>query len=331
MCWRITSILNCGLEVETNRPSDGNPIALRTVKGINSIRSYITLNRLADIFQIKSHVTFCIMSLSRTQDILRQKKVCVLIPTYNNERTLDTVINGVLAFTDQIVVVNDGSTDSTAQIISRYPEIKVVAYANNQGKGYALRQGFKCALELGYEYAISIDSDGQHYPDDLPLFVEKLAQHPAAIIIGARNMDQASVPGKSSFGNKFSNFWFRVETGLKMNDTQSGYRLYPLVALNSISFVTKKFEFEIEVIVRAAWHGIEVVEVPVRVFYPDKAKRISHFRPFRDFTRISVLNTVLVTLAFLYIKPRDFFRSIKKKTSRRSYASLSSIHMNPIG
>lgn len=270
------------------------------------------------------------MSLTRIQDIFRQKKVCVLIPTYNNERTVETVIKGVLAFTDQIVVVNDGSTDSTAQIISKFPQVNVVSYTDNQGKGYALRQGFRRAQELGYACAISIDSDGQHYPEDLPLFLEKLEQHPSAIIIGARNMEQASVPGKSSFGNKFSNFWFRVETGIKMNDTQSGYRLYPLILLNSISFVTKKFEFEIEVIVRSAWNGIEVVEVPVRVFYPEKTKRISHFRPFWDFTRISVLNTVLVTLAFLYIKPRDFFRSIKKKTSTRFYGSTSSIHMNPI-
>jgi hypothetical protein len=155
-------------------------------------------------------------------------------------------------------------------------------------------------------------------------------QHPSAIIIGARNMDQASVPGKSSFGNKFSNFWFWVETGIRRNDTQSGYRLYPVKSLNGMQFFTKKYEFEIEVIVRAAWNGIEVLEVPVKVFYPEKEKRISHFRPFRDFSRISVLNTVLVTLAFLYIKPRDLFRSIKKKISGRSCVSPFWIHWNLI-
>ena len=134
------------------------------------------------------------MSLTPIHDIFRRKKVCVLIPTYNNALTFENVVKGVLTFTDQVVVVNDGSTDSTPEIISRYPQVSVVLYAHNQGKGYALRQGFKRALELGYEYAISIDSDGQHYPEDLPLFLEKLEQHSSAIIIGARNMEQASVP-----------------------------------------------------------------------------------------------------------------------------------------
>ena len=164
--------------------------------------------------------------------------------------------------------------------------------------------------------------------EDLPKFIQALDEHPTAVIIGARNMGQSSVPGKSSFGNKFSNFWFWVETGLKMQDTQSGYRLYPVRQLSSINFITRKFEFEIEVLVRAAWSGLEIIHVPVRVFYPEKGKRISHFRPFKDFSRISVLNTVLVTIAFLYIKPRDFIRSIKKKTSGICYTNISTTLMS---
>jgi len=200
----------------------------------------------------------------------------------------------------------------------------------NKGKGYALRQGFKRAIELGYSYAITIDSDGQHFAADLPAFLGKLEEHPCAIMIGARNMEQSSVPGKSSFGNKFSNFWFWVETGKKMPDTQSGYRLYPIKALQHISFFTRKYEFEIEVLVRAAWAGIDVISVPVKVYYPAKEERISHFRPFKDFSRISVLNTVLVLITFLYIKPRDLFRSIKKKTSGTSFTTISSTPLKPI-
>ena len=128
-------------------------------------------------------------------------------------------------------------------------------------------------------------------------------------------MNQAAVPGKSSFGNKFSNFWFWFETGIRLPDTQTGYRCYPIRAMQGMKFFTRKFEFEIEVIVRSVWKGIPITFVPVNVYYPPKAERISHFRPFTDFTRISILNTVLVTLALLYYKPRDFFRSIKKKTS----------------
>ncbi|HNJ28550.1 MAG TPA: DUF2062 domain-containing protein, partial [Ferruginibacter sp.] len=134
--------------------------------------------------------------------------------------------------------------------------------------------------------------------------------NPNAIIIGARNMNQESVPGGSSFGNKFSNFWFRVETGIKSPDTQSGYRLYPLVPLRKLRFFTRKYEFEIEVLVRAAWKGISVESVPVTVYYAPKEERISHFRPFKDFFRISVLNTVLVLITFLFIKPRDFIRTL---------------------
>ena len=248
---------------------------------------------------------------------VRQKfddyNVCVLIPTYNNATTLGQVIDGVAQFTRHIVVVNDGSTDNTAEILAQYDFLQVVGYPQNVGKGWALRQGFQYAAEKGYEYAITIDSDGQHYPQDLPAFLDKLAETPGSVIIGARNMEQASVPGKSSFGHKFSNFWFWVETGIKAPDTQSGYRLYPVQRLRNMRFFTTKYEFEIEVIVRAAWAGIPVTFVPVKVYYAPKETRISHFRPFRDFSRVSVLNTVLVFITFLYIKPRDFIRGLLKK------------------
>jgi glycosyltransferase involved in cell wall biosynthesis len=268
------------------------------------------------------------MEPAQIRELFKQKKVCVLIPTYNNEQTLQNVLSDVLAYTDQVIVVNDGSTDSTTHILGKFPRVTLVAYTVNQGKGFALRQGFKRAVDEGYEYAISIDSDGQHFAKDLPKFLAKLDEHPSAIIMGARNMEQSSVPGKSSFGHKFSNFWFWVETGVKLPDTQSGYRLYPVRLLEQITFVTKKFEFEIEVLVRASWNGIELTHVPVSVFYAEKGKRVSHFRPFMDFTRISILNTVLVTIALLYIKPRDLLRSLKKKTSEISYKTNSLIPPN---
>jgi len=264
-------------------------------------------------------------------EMFKQKKVCVLVPTYNNEQTLGKVLSSLLPFTNQIIVVNDGSTDSTLRILEQFPQINLVSYPKNKGKGYALRTGFRFAVKSGYDYAITIDSDGQHFADDLHKFLTKLEDHPAAIIIGARNMDQASVPGKSSFGHKFSNFWFWVETGLTMSDTQSGYRLYPVKLLNKTNFITRKFEFEIEVLVMSAWRGIEITEVPVRVYYADKANRVSHFRPFKDFTRISILNTFLVTIALFYIKPRDFFRGLKKKNSDRRFMISSSIPLKRIG
>lgn len=245
--------------------------------------------------------------------LFRKFRTCVIIPTYNNADTLPDVIAGVAAFTHNIIVVNDGSTDQTAHILTRYPFLEVISYPKNAGKGVALRNGFEMAVQLGYLYAITIDSDGQHFAHDLPVFMHKLQQAQQAIIIGARNMDQASVPGKSSFGNRFSTFWFKLETGIRTPDTQSGYRLYPVALMKEMQFYTRKYEFEIEVLVRAAWSGIDIVSVPVSVYYAPKEKRISHFRPLRDFLRISLLNTVLVLIAFLYIKPRNFIKSLFKK------------------
>lgn len=235
-------------------------------------------------------------------------KVCVIIPTYNNVTSLPRVIRDVLLYTDRILVVNDGSTDDTLLALKEFPQLALVTYAKNRGKGWALRQGFARALQLGYHYAITIDSDGQHFAKDLPAFLQKVRNAPASIIIGSRNMEQASVPGKSSFGHKFSNFWFWVETGIRCPDTQSGFRLYPLLLLKDMRFYTVKYEFEIEVLVRAAWKGVGIDDVPVTVYYAPAGERISHFRPFKDFTRVSILNTVLVILTIFYIKPRDLLR-----------------------
>lgn len=249
---------------------------------------------------------------------IKSLKICVIIPTYNNERTLKRVIDGVLDITDDLIVINDGATDSTSRILKKYTDITQIYLPKNKGKGNALRVGFKKAEELGYEFSITIDSDGQHYPEDIAVFVNQLEfeTNKNLLLIGSRNMNQEAVPGGSSFGNKFSNFWYKVETGIQLKDTQSGFRLYPLKELNKIKFYTTKFEFEIENIVKAAWKGIIVKNVPVKVLY-DEQERVSHFRPFKDFARISLLNTWLVLVAFIYIKPRDLIRKLRKKGIRR--------------
>lgn len=242
---------------------------------------------------------------------------CVLIPTYNNAGTIEKVINEVADYTRDIIVVNDGSNDGTAEILARYSWLQVVSWSPNKGKGIALRRGLKFAAEKNYVYAITIDSDGQHFADDLPWFIEKISAEPGSLIIGARNMEQSAVPGKSSLGNKISTFWFAFETGIRLTDTQSGYRLYPLIPLSTMRFYCNKYEFEIEVIVRAAWRGIPVTAVPVKVYYAPQETRVSHFRPFTDFTRVGLLNVLLVIIAVLYIKPRNFLRSLKKKNLRQ--------------
>lgn len=256
------------------------------------------------------------MTLPEVQNVISEKKICVLIPTYNNEKTLNRVIDGVLNYTENIIVVNDGSTDSTLNILNDYHQIDVINLPENKGKGNGLKIGFRKAKELGYDYAITIDSDGQHYPDDIPVFVESLLnEQEDVLLIGNRNMSQDGIPKKSSFGNCFSNFWFWFETGIKLEDTQSGYRLYPLHKIPK-KYFTPKFEFEIEIIVRMAWRHIPVKNVPIKVLY-DPAERVSHFRPFKDFTRISILNTILVTITLLYIIPRNFVNNFKKKSFKK--------------
>jgi glycosyltransferase involved in cell wall biosynthesis len=251
----------------------------------------------------------------------RLHRVCVIVPTYNNAATIANVITDVANYTDDIIVVNDGSTDETKNIIQSLPFLQIVSYDKNVGKGWALRKGFTYALRRGYEFAITIDSDGQHYAKDLGKFIDGLEKDKNAIIIGERDLNQTNVPGKSSFGNKFSNFWFKVETGITLEDTQSGYRLYPLLPLKNIRFRTRKYEFEIEVLVRAAWKGVNIKSIPVSVYYPPAEERVSHFRPLKDTVRISILNTLLVLEAFLYIKPRDFFRLLFDKEKGREFVS----------
>lgn len=258
------------------------------------------------------------------------KKVCVILPTFNNASTLASVIKAVSNFTPDVIIVNDGSTDNTLEIVKQFPFVHLVSYRKNIGKGFALRTGFAKAIELGFDYAITLDTDGQHFADDILVLLNKLNEHPNAIIMGARNMNQDAVPRKSSFGHRFSNFWFKVETGISLSDTQSGFRLYPIRQMKDIQFFTNKFEFEVEVLVRSAWNDIEVVEVPVKVFYPEKGKRISHFRPFIDFSRIFLIRIVLVAIAILYIHPRNWIRGIKKKSLSATSTLTYSIHTSRI-
>ena len=241
---------------------------------------------------------------------MAELKCVVLMPTYNNAGTIAQVISDVKEFATDVIVVNDGSTDNTASILASIDGIKVIDYPKNKGKGYALKLGLRKAYEWGYRYAITIDSDGQHYADDIPTFIETIEQKPDSLLIGARNLTAENMPSKNTFANRFSNFWYKVETGQTLTDTQSGYRLYPLTKLQNIHFITRRYEFEVEIIVRAAWRGVNVENIPIKVYYPPVEERVSHFRPLQDFTRISILNTVLVLYAMLLHYPWVFLRAL---------------------
>lgn len=254
---------------------------------------------------------------------MRRLKICVLIPTYNNAGTLRDVISGVMNYSSDIIVVNDGSTDSTNSILDSFGDsIIVVDYHENKGKGVALKRGFRKAMELGYEYAVTLDSDGQHYPEDLPKFVKAIAENRGALIVGERDLSDVDINGKSSFANKFSNFWFCVQTCRRLKDTQTGYRAYPLKHLHGLSLLTSRYEAELELLVFASWNGVKIVSIPINVYYPPRSERVSHFRPALDFTRISILNTVLCVGAVVYGLPAGILNAVRLKRIFRSELRL---------
>lgn len=242
---------------------------------------------------------------------------CAVIATYNNQNTLADVIDRTLsAIEGDVIVVNDGCTDSSSAILARYDgnaRVRVVSYAPNRGKGYALCEGFGKARELGYDYAVTLDSDGQHYPEDisnLTLAAEKQisAGRKKIIVVGSRNLSADGMPKGNRFANRFGNFWFHLQTLQPLSDTQTGFRLYTLSCLPSRRFITNRYEAELELLVFSAWRRVRLVETPVRVYYAPKGERVSHFRPFADFMRIFALNTFLCCAAIVYGYPSMLLR-----------------------
>lgn len=251
-------------------------------------------------------------------------KYCAIIPTYNNGKTLTDIIERVRPVVQHVVVVNDGSTDNTAALLEQYREtadVTVVAYPRNRGKGYALRTGLEKAREMQFDYAVTIDSDGQHFPEDIPhLLATVQAQLPdtKVMVVGSRNLQVEGMPSKNTFANRFSNFWFLLQTGIKLPDTQTGFRVYPLHHLPSLRMLTYRYESELELLVFSAWKNIRLIPTNVRVYYPPEGERVTHFRPFADFTRISILNTFLCVAAILYGYPSMGVRRIVAATKCKS-------------
>jgi glycosyltransferase involved in cell wall biosynthesis len=250
---------------------------------------------------------------TKSVQLASKLRCCAIIPTYNNANTILAVIDDVLQFVEDVIVVNDGATDATSDLLASKKSVIIIDYKPNRGKGYALKHGFERAVSLGFRYAITIDSDGQHTGSDISVFLVKIQQFPDCLIVGSRLLRQANMPGGNTFANKFSNFWYRLQTGINLPDTQSGFRLYPLYKIARMNFITNRYEAELEILVRAAWRGINVCDVPIKVYYPPLEVRVSHFRPFWDFFRISILNTFLTIIALVYIYPKKWISKPLKK------------------
>lgn len=247
---------------------------------------------------------------------VEENEVCAIIPTYQNAKTLLKVVADVHRVVDTVFVVDDGSNDGTAALLDKAtgnerPE-KVLTHPKNCGKGAALKTGLTYARQQGFRYAVTVDADGQHRADDIPALLKAVEEEPDALAIGSRGLQHENMPAKSTFANRFSNFWFALQTLQRLPDTQSGLRIYPLRRLHGLRWMSARYEAELTLLVFSAWAGVKLLPVPVSVYYPPRDQRVTHFRPGRDFTRISVLNTLLCFLMVVYGWPRIFCRQIAR-------------------
>jgi glycosyltransferase involved in cell wall biosynthesis len=210
---------------------------------------------------------------------------CIVIPTYNNAATLAPVIEGSLAHGLPVIVVNDGSTDATGAVLEHFRECQAIRHEGNKGKGFALLTGFEAATRRGMRRAITIDSDLQHDPAEIPRFLAEEREHPDALMVGARDIKAAGAPRANRFGNAMSNCYFRLLSGARLPDTQSGFRSYPIAETLALGCPPSRFEFEFVILVAAARAGIPLRTVSISVRYERKIY-VSHFRPLTDFVRI---------------------------------------------
>lgn len=223
---------------------------------------------------------------------------CILIPVYNHALTAAEVARRASEHAPAIVI-DDGSTDGFSERLKPSERIAILRFPENRGKGAALRAGFEAARERGFTHAVAIDADGQHDPGQIPEFLAAIRARPDALILGARDLAADGAPRSRRWPNAFSNFWVWVQTGLRLSDTQCGFRGYPLVPLAAIPCRCDRYDFELELLVRSAWSGVSIVPLPIRAAYSAETTRLSHYRPIVDFLRISRLNVRLTTSAIL--------------------------------
>ena len=198
-----------------------------------------------------------------------------------------------------VIVVDDGSTMPLPEL----PGCTLVRLERNGGKAAALRAGFRRAIELGFTHAITMDADGQHFAEDLPKFLIAAQAEPEAYWVGVRDLVAAGCPKHRQRSNRISTFWYRVETGVRLSDTQCGFRCYPLILVQRLRIKSGRYAYELEFMVRAAWVATQIVPVPVKCTYEPGATGTSHFRTVRDFVHITNMNIILVLQSWFVPAP----------------------------
>jgi glycosyltransferase involved in cell wall biosynthesis len=222
----------------------------------------------------------------------------VVAPTFNNARTLGEILARLEVSGLAVFVVNDGSTDGTGDILADWQSggegRHVCVHPANRGKAAALHSGFEAADAAGFSHAVTIDTDGQLPPEDVPAMLAAAAACPAALVLGARDESARDYPVRSRLGRRVSNLLVRWECGQRVLDSQCGLRVYPLALARAARCRAEYFGFETEIIVRAAWEGRPIISVPVRCRYFTASQRVSHFRPWRDSFRAVAMHLLLL-------------------------------------
>lgn len=211
-------------------------------------------------------------------------RIAALIPCLDVADTLASVIAGAREHTSHVLVVDDGSTDETSAV-AEAEDVELIRHDRNRGKGAALRAGLERLRDGGFTHAFSLDGDGQHLADQMPVLLQESKTHPDAIVVGAR-IREHEVAGIRRFGNDFANWWVALAAGREFPDTQSGFRIYPIDATLGLGTRTEHYEFESEVLILAARRGLDVRSRDVRVYYPPPDELVSHYDPWIDTIRI---------------------------------------------
>jgi len=226
-------------------------------------------------------------------------RFAVVAPTYNNALTLLDIIERIDATGFPAIVVNDGSSDATAEILASWarrhepPAFFCVTHEHNRGKAAALRTGFQRAMELCFTHAVTIDTDGQLDPGQIPDLVAAAEEHLHALIIGTRDDTRPDYPARSWLGRRISNLAIRLASGASVADSQCGFRVYPLEAAQ-LPCRARHFGWEAEIITRATWAGYGIVNVPVKCRYFQDDRRVSHLNPWRETARGILLHARLI-------------------------------------
>jgi uncharacterized protein (DUF2062 family) len=244
----------------------------------------------------------------------------VVAPTYDNARTLRDVLSRVARHGVPVIVVNDGSTDETAELLEilrrESPPIRVATHARNCGKAAALRTGFALAGAAGHTHALTIDTDGQLDPDEIPRLIDAARAAPHALVVGVRDDAVADYPARSRTGRRVSNLFVRLESGLRVADSQCGFRVYPIDFVRRARCGAGRYAFETEILTRAGWARREVREVPVTCRYLPDGERVSHFRPWLDSFRAVGMHARLVGRALLPLPHSKWDRGPRSHGSR---------------